>query len=127
MLKKLAILSLVMFYSFASFGLSVNLFYCCGELEEVSIQVSPQQDEECNMHKNCCEDKEVEVKVPETQWNHGLEVLNLQHPGFLAITPPAFFTLQELECEPAEEAKFSETGSPPFVIDRPIFFSVFRI
>lgn len=56
-----------MVYGLASFGVSLNYFYCCGKLETVSLSITDVQEaaDHCPMgDKNgCCENKTVNHKI----------------------------------------------------------------
>ncbi len=68
--KKFSIIVVLFFYSLTSFGVSVNYFYCCGKLKEVSIKLDqPPVHEKCPMKgdKDCCKNKTVELKLTSQQ------------------------------------------------------------
>lgn len=61
-MKRILIIPLLIFYSIASFGISVNNFYCCGQLKKVST-LSENTEKNCQsaFKKDCCENK-LEIK-----------------------------------------------------------------
>lgn len=68
MLKKLAVIVLLMVYGLSSSGMTIQFHYCCGKLK--SIQLSPVSEKKCGMKhsmkmlsKPCCNDKQVELKL----------------------------------------------------------------
>ena len=129
MLKKFTILTLLTLYSFASWGLSIHLFYCCGKLESVSLKAEQHEGANCPVKKkttNCCDKKALQVKVSDDQRNNSFEPVHVPYPEISIITPPAFFTLDAVDFENLH-SRFSVTDSSPPIIDRPVLFNVFRI
>ncbi len=64
-MKRLAVISVLIFYSLASFGVSVNYFYCCGELKEISFSAHAAA-ENCSPDKNakkCCQNQSVTIHM----------------------------------------------------------------
>jgi len=53
-----------MSYSIASFGVSLNYFYCCGKLKTVSLALKTE-DRDCKgkAKKGCCDNKTVTIKL----------------------------------------------------------------
>ncbi|WP_157558021.1 hypothetical protein [Niabella aurantiaca] len=92
-LRKLTILLVFVFYSLASFGVSLNFFYCCGKLKTISLKPAASETEDCPVQKgkNCCEHKKVEARVSVDQQTNGSPVLVLAQPGGFFVTPPALF------------------------------------
>lgn len=89
--KKITILVVLFFYSLASFGVSVNYFYCCGKLKEVSIKLDqPPVHEKCPMKgdKDCCKNKIVELKLSSQQELSHQMVFVPQ--VFVAVIAPSF-------------------------------------
>ena len=58
-----------MVYSVASFGVSVNYFFCCGKLKEVSVKLNPPFNHKCPMKggKDCCKSEKVDIKISADQ------------------------------------------------------------
>lgn len=130
MFKKLTILILLIIYSFTSFGLSVNLFYCCGKLANISLKADPKNEKNCPVKEksdDCCKDKTITIKISDDQLNNSFVNFYLTHPGAIAIIPVLF---QEFQTPFINDLKVNnwETGLPPPLIkNRSILFSVFRI
>lgn len=60
-----------MVFGLASFGVSINYLYCCGDLAEITVSVNTQHDE-CGMmmddeDSKCCENESVTLKVSPDQ------------------------------------------------------------
>ena len=69
--KKLTIIAILVFYSLAAFGVSLNYFYCCGKLKEVSVKLNPPVNHNCPMKgeggKDCCKNEKVDLKISADQ------------------------------------------------------------
>src|SRR3954468_8869325 len=61
MLKKIAVIIIIMVYGLASTGAVVHLDYCCGKLSNISLSGEKHRDDKCpatTFHaKNCCDSK----------------------------------------------------------------------
>lgn len=130
MLKKGTILFLLSLYSFTSFGLSVNLFYCCGELENISLEVNPQNHKDCpeeKKSKDCCKDKSLTIKISSDQLNNAFLQHYLQQPDDFAIIPVPFQLYQPVLVNKLIVHSWGSGISPPILKDRSVLYSVFRI
>jgi len=59
---------LLLSYSIASFGVSVNYFYCCGVLKTVSLKVNTEEQNcKAKTKKGCCDNKTVTLKLKTDQ------------------------------------------------------------
>ncbi|MBZ4191871.1 hypothetical protein [Niabella beijingensis] len=129
MLRKLTILLVFVFYSLASFGVSLNFFYCCGKLKEVSLKPQSSETKDCPVKKgkNCCENKTVGAKVSVDQKTNGSPVLVLAQPAGISITPPSLFG--NVPERPFITFLTGPVADPPESQPeaRSILFSVFRI
>ena len=72
-MKRLALISVLVFYTLASFGVSVNYFYCCGQLKEVSFSAHPIA-ESCKKNSSaeeqkCCDNQSVTLQMHADQKN----------------------------------------------------------
>lgn len=128
MVKKFTVLVILMVYSLASFGVSLNYFYCCGKLKKVSIVVTPIHEKDCPIKKgkNCCENKTVSHKISIDQKNNPLsfyEPINFSVTALLQseyIGQVNIFTLSRLIL--SYKKPLGCTAS-----DLNILFSTFRI
>ncbi len=74
-MKRILAILLLMSYSLASFGVSLNYMYCCGKLKTVSIGVVPAENvlaaenKGCKgkATKGCCDKKTVTIKLKADQ------------------------------------------------------------
>jgi hypothetical protein len=70
-MKKFTLIILVLFYGFSSSGMTINLHFCCGNLDAVSLN-ERQHQQDCPMGKKagnttCCHDQQLSVKVQADQ------------------------------------------------------------
>jgi hypothetical protein len=62
--KKILAIVILLSYSVASLGISLNYFYCCGKLKTVSFYVKPEvKDCKSKSKKGCCDNKTVTIKL----------------------------------------------------------------
>lgn len=69
MFKKITVILLLCIYSLSTLGVSLNSFYCCGQLKSVSVTLSHDLQEKCtktNNSKDCCQTKYQTVKVKDS-------------------------------------------------------------
>ena len=71
-MKKVFIIGILFFYSIATFGVSLNYFYCCGKLKTVTL-VSNSKENNCKgkSRKGCCDNKVVtfQLKIDQKENN----------------------------------------------------------
>ncbi|WP_449586464.1 HYC_CC_PP family protein [Niabella ginsengisoli] len=129
MLKKFTIVALLTLYSFTSFGVSVNLFYCCGKLKSVSLKVQTHHAN-CTVQeksKDCCKDQSLQIKISDDQRSNAFESLSLYATSQLAITPPNFYTFTSASISTRNILSQMADTSPPAIPSRSILYNVFRI
>ncbi len=63
-MKRFLVILILMTYSIASFGVSLNYFYCCGKLKTVSLALKTE-DKDCKgkAQKGCCDNKTITIKL----------------------------------------------------------------
>lgn len=63
-MKKVLVILILVSYSIASFGVSLNYFYCCGKLKTISF-ITRADSKTCkgNKGKGCCKNEKVTVKL----------------------------------------------------------------
>jgi hypothetical protein len=62
--KKILVIAILICYSVASFGVSLNYFYCCGKLKTVSLAPQKSAGENCkSKSKGCCKNKTVTIQL----------------------------------------------------------------
>ncbi len=123
--KRLSILAMLMFYTVASFGISVNYFYCCGKLKSVSLsaELAPQ----CNMpsSKKCCKNKKIVLKI-----NNDQKIIDqalLKAPVSFAVVPAPVFAVPFAANYNSVTAEHFSDSSPPPLLNRQVLFCSFRI
>lgn len=128
MMKKFAILAILMVYSLASFGVSLNYFYCCGKLKEVTVIVKPVHEKDCPVKKgkNCCENKTVSHKISVDQKNNPL---SFYEPINFSVTalPQSEYIGQANIFTQCQVTPLYKKPPPFFSSDLNILLSTFRI
>jgi hypothetical protein len=69
--KRIIVIAILISYSIASFGVSLNYFYCCGKLKTVSFTVNTQEIN-CKpkpTKKGCCKNETETIKLKTDQKN----------------------------------------------------------
>jgi hypothetical protein len=68
-MKKLLTLFIMLVYGFASTGATLHLHYCCGKLDKVSFSTehNPKCPKKEGVYKNCCDSKQVDIKIKADQ------------------------------------------------------------
>lgn len=130
-MKKLAIIFFVLLYVVSTSGLTINYFYCCGKLKEISFLSNHTNfNKTCKGNKaipGCCDTKATFLKIKDdhspsqefkvTPSNYLTNLFGITH-----ITIQSFFSLNE-------SALYAYTHAPPLERKHPIYLSVcnFRI
>jgi hypothetical protein len=128
-MKKLSIILIMLVYGLSSSGMSVNLHFCCGELDDISFsnqkEKSCRKDDDAFSKKRCCDNKHLEFKLkadqePSAKWIQAYK--QLTSPAFTAIS----YRLWQPQHQPVNELA---TGPPLAVSTLPLFIKnqVFRI
>ncbi|MBK8711465.1 MAG: hypothetical protein IPL97_06285 [Niastella sp.] len=126
MKKFIAALVLVCYCS-ASFGVSINYFYCCGKLRSVTLtEVSAEKSCTPMPRKGCCENKKLTLKITVDQANQSLkyikaDISSFSLPAYLWQLQQIFYATQNLS-----PLLLGESNPPP-LLKRNILFCVFRI
>ena len=69
-MKRILVITLLISYSIASFGVNLNYYYCCGKLKTVSVAVNTEEKTyKTKTSKGCCENKKVSLKLKIDQKN----------------------------------------------------------
>lgn len=115
-------------YCIASFGVSLDYFYCCGKLKSISIQKNENRTEcKGDFKKGCCrhEKKLVKLKIDQKT-----SVTNNEHSHQLSdVTIPYFNDYSFVKVVFYEDVKkvFYQIPPPKFSFSRNIFYCVYRI
>ncbi len=129
-MKKLLLIGLLLCYGLASFGVSLNYFYCCGKLKSVTIAVNANNEDDCTgpKGKGCCDNKTVTLKIKTVQKNN--DNLNFTiHPPVSSLPPePVHFVFRPMNSSPAEQYFYFHCNSkPPPPANPQAYTGVFRI
>jgi len=83
-MKKCLLILILLSYSIASFGVSLNYFYCCGKLKTVTITKTTAA-EKCtgNKKKDCCKNKKVHIQLKTDQQQNTVSTFNFASPIIL--------------------------------------------
>jgi hypothetical protein len=62
--KKIAVILLTLIYSASVYGVTINKFYCCGKLADVTLSAasSPKMDSKAG-NSDCCKIIKTNIKV----------------------------------------------------------------
>jgi hypothetical protein len=93
-MKNFAVTILLLLYLTTTFGVSVNVHYCGGELSSVSIGAKAETTCSCGsnkMKKNCCEDKTFSFEVDNDQAKTQECILTFPNSFNLDVTLPSSF------------------------------------
>jgi hypothetical protein len=126
-MKKLLFFIVFIIYSLSSFGVSLNYFYCCGKLKQVSVALK-HKGGECNgfKGKDCCKNKIVQLKISDEQ----------QHQPIVALGIEKLFPVGVLQATFSPQAIIGLIDTSSFISHSPpllshtslsILFGVFRI
>lgn len=126
-MKRILVILILISYSVASFGVSLNYFYCCGVLKGVSLRVNTEEKIwKTKTGKGCCDNKTVTLKLKVDQKNTEQTSFKIDNSLSPAI-------LQTHDCEVIYIATSGNINSlykrppPPYLPSRNILFCVFRI
>ncbi|WP_026764873.1 MULTISPECIES: HYC_CC_PP family protein [Sediminibacterium] len=95
-MKKWGLIVLLTIYATASFGVSIQQFYCCNQLKSTSISFVPAEENSCGMKhkmKDCCKTK---VKFVKQQDTHFAQSAKTVTPFLEHYEPLHFFTDAEI-------------------------------
>ena len=129
MLKKLAIVIIMMVYGLSSTGAIVHLDYCCGKLSDISLSL-PHEKKKDDSHKDkmegkgCCDSKQLQLSVKGEQ-----EIVQKAADVTTVSLPP--YSLNEVYFffNGLKEVKTFSNGPPLYFSSPPLFLQhcLFRI
>jgi hypothetical protein len=128
-MKKLIVFILMLVYGLSSMGMSVNLHFCCGKLDDISFSLPKEKscakDHDTIAKKHCCDDKHLEFKLkadqePTAKWIQAYK--QLIAPSITVVS----YTFWQPQHQPVNELA---TGPPLAASSLPLFIKnrVFRI
>lgn len=127
--KKIIAILLLSLYSLSTLGLSLKSFYCCGNLESVTVSISQNEQKTCaneNGKSDCCKTKYQFFKVKD---NHVTADV-ISTPVLHFINLHLFTSPFEVINNPSKEIHVAHlSNAPPLIHGIPdyIFNCVFRI
>lgn len=126
-MKKCLLILILFSYSIASFGVSLNYFYCCGKLKTVTIHETAEASK-CtgDKKKDCCKNKKVHIQLKTDQQHSPTNDFNCSAP--LAL--PTVFDNVLLSCNNFQQVeKIIVNNKPPSIssVATNILFCTFRI
>ena len=128
-MKKLLIILVMLVYGLSSMGMSINLHFCCGKLDDISFSLpkdkSCAKDQNSISKKRCCDDKHLEFKLkadqePSAKWVQ----------TYKQLTAPSITTVSNNFWQPQHQpVNELATGPPLTTSPLPLFIKnrVFRI
>lgn len=125
-MKKIAVILLTLIYSVSVYGVTVNKFYCCGKLADVSLTTISHSKMDSKADDNtCCKTIKTNIKVKD---NHISAQTGLSLKNSFALIIPAFFVPASLEKITVKEVSAYNSQAPPVQRD-PLYilYSNYRI
>ena len=101
-MKKLVIILVLVAFGFSSAGMTLHVHFCCGRVD--TVKLVPVNDDHCPVdHKerknNCCDDKQVEIKIKTDYKNEKSTQLKLKGRESDAYSKPAAaWTANPIKC-----------------------------
>lgn len=130
-MKKFLLILILISYSIASFGVSVNYFYCCGKLKTVSFsEIKPAKNckskikKGCCAGKKCCKNVTVTVKLKTDQKSSDKINFNFETQELPVVVFSDNYTYPELSLLTSANQYIHPPGNLP---KRSILFCMFRI
>lgn len=126
-MKRFLVIAILISYSIASFGVSVNYFYCCGKLKTVSIvDKSTEQNCKGKKKKSCCNNKKIRIQLKDDQQQKTTTNYEIVAPFAVAILPEYGFAISNNAVDKQQPTLYKRP--PPNIFpSRNILFCVFRI
>lgn len=125
-MKKIAVILLTLIYSVSVYGITINKFYCCGKLADVTLSAasSTKMDSKAGS-SDCCKTIKTNIKVND---NHFSAKTDLNLKNSFALIIPVFFTPASLEKTTLKEVPAYNSQAPP-VRRNPLYilYSNYRI
>ena len=126
-MKRIVVILFLISYSIASFGVSLNYFYCCGKLKTVSFAVNTAPNNgETKSKKGCCDHRTVIYKLKTDQKNTESASYDFNAP--LSVFTVHQFNYHGADLFPAQNVTPLYKRPPPFELpSRKILYCIFRI
>jgi hypothetical protein len=125
--KKVLLIGILFAYSIASFGVSLNYFYCCGKLKSISLFAKTNENNcKGKSKKSCCNNKVVTLQLKIDQKDNNKESSKL----YTSLSPaiPNFSSYTHHYFVQSFEHKTNYVNPPPgYLPSRQILYCIFRI
>ena len=126
-MKKIVTILVLVCYSIASFGVSVNYFYCGSKLETVSFIVEKKCSKcKCDANKGCCKTQKKIVKLKTDQKSNSSQVYQFDAPISTTTIHYCNYVFANA-VEGSIEKQFYQLPPPKLSFKRNILFCVYRI
>jgi hypothetical protein len=131
-MKQIVVIILMLIYGIASQGMTINMHFCCGKMDNINIQ--PADQNSCNMHKKaatsmkaegCCKNKQVELKIKDSYQQ--ADIFQAQIAPFFAAEATHFYTTFIAVNEQPHAVYFYTDTSPPFATSYQKMYCIYRI
>ncbi|MDN3583978.1 HYC_CC_PP family protein [Mucilaginibacter flavus] len=87
-MKRIAVILLVIIYSASVYGVTINKFYCCGKLTDISVSANyVSKSDSKAVGSGCCKTVKENFKVKD---NHFSAKTDLTLKGSFALVTPVF-------------------------------------
>lgn len=127
--KRILAILVLMCYSFASMGVSLNYFYCCGKLKSITFSIDPNAGRNCKGTKNrkCCKNEKVTVKLSIDQKHNQADAYDIAPLAILPVEPLTYF-FGKNDKQPSSITFPKYNRPPPFLLGKyQTFFCIYRI
>lgn len=126
-MKRALLIVVLIAYSLASVGISLNYFYCCGKLKKVSLAVTADHKTcKSKAPKGCCENKTVTVKLKTDQKSFDQKQVHFNAP----VSPDILHEDGFAYANPASNGSVTplyKRPPPDILPSRQIMYCEFRI
>jgi hypothetical protein len=125
--KRIAVILLLLIYIVSVYGITINKFYCCGKLADVSLALNTPFKSDCKATSgsDCCKTVKANFKVKD---NHFSAKTDLTLKNSFALITPVFFIPASPERITLKEVHAYNSQAPPVQRD-PLYilYSNYRI
>ncbi|MEI7471728.1 MAG: hypothetical protein WCJ85_05680 [Chitinophagaceae bacterium] len=127
-MKKGLLILVLCCYALASFGVSLNYFYCCGKLKSVSLTPTTKKQKCCKTmaKKGCCNNKTITYKLSIDQKDHSQMAYHFESPMSNLDLPDQLYNLPSSSTIISKNS-IDKRPPPNTAIDRSVLYCVFRI
>ncbi len=123
-MKRTSLILLICIYSFSTYGVSLKKFYCCSNLNSVSVTLADDAKDKCSKD-GCCKTKYKFFKVNDKHLANSELFTSVKYYTDLFSFTPSYQSISF----PKQVDIFNDCHAPPLYLGVPIYISncVFRI